>query len=156
MAGGRWTGVRMLSGSPALSPSGSGVMVTAGFFGCALTESAANHPSAANSIAEMRGRRESNTGGPHWVRRGGIGEYGNLSVGVMLFASGRSIVEPTKTIVFVYGTLKRGERNHRLLADQEFLGAAVTVPRYRVFDLGPYPGLVRDDATGLAVRAELF
>jgi gamma-glutamylaminecyclotransferase len=65
-------------------------------------------------------------------------------------------VEIEKTIVFVYGTLKRGERNHRLLADQEFLGAAVTAPRYRVFDLGPYPGLVRDDATGLAVRGELF
>src|SRR5262245_57895617 len=92
MAGGRWTGVRMLSGSPALSPSGSGVMATAFFFGCALTLSAANHPSAAKRIVEMRGRRGSDTGGPHWVRRGGIGEYGNLSVGVMPFASGFRVV----------------------------------------------------------------
>jgi len=61
-----------------------------------------------------------------------------------------------KTLLFVYGTLKRGQKNHFRLADQEFLGEAVTAPGYRVFDLGPHPGLVRDAATGLAVRGELF
>jgi gamma-glutamylaminecyclotransferase len=60
------------------------------------------------------------------------------------------------TILFVYGTLKRGEKNFRLLADQEFVGEATTAPRYRVYDLGPWPGLVRDDANGLAIRGELF
>ncbi|MBY0457689.1 MAG: gamma-glutamylcyclotransferase [Gemmataceae bacterium] len=60
------------------------------------------------------------------------------------------------TVLFVYGTLKRGHRNHRLLADQTFLGEAVTAPRYRVADLGPHPGLVYDDSDGLAVRGELF
>jgi gamma-glutamylaminecyclotransferase len=65
-------------------------------------------------------------------------------------------MEIEKTILFVYGTLKRGLRNHRLIADQEFLGEAVTEPRYRVFDLGPYPGLVTDEANGLAVRGELW
>lgn len=59
-------------------------------------------------------------------------------------------------ILFVYGTLKRGRRNHRLIADQEYLGEAVTRARYRVFDLGPYPGLVADPANGLAVRGELW
>ena len=59
-------------------------------------------------------------------------------------------------ILFFYGTLKWGERNHRLIADQQFLGEASTEPRYRVFDLGPYPGLVRDDAAGLAVEGELW
>ncbi|MDY3556451.1 gamma-glutamylcyclotransferase family protein [Gemmata sp. JC717] len=58
--------------------------------------------------------------------------------------------------LFVYGTLKRGERNHRLLADQPFLGPATTAPRYRVVDLGPYPGLVCDELQGLAVQGELF
>jgi gamma-glutamylcyclotransferase (GGCT)/AIG2-like uncharacterized protein YtfP len=57
--------------------------------------------------------------------------------------------------LFVYGTLKRGQRNHRLIADQRFLGEATTEPRYRVFDLGPYPGLVIDETNGVAVLGEL-
>jgi gamma-glutamylaminecyclotransferase len=56
----------------------------------------------------------------------------------------------------VYGTLKRGERNFFRLAGQEFLGEATTAPRYRVFDLGEHPGLVRDEVNGLAIRGELF
>jgi gamma-glutamylaminecyclotransferase len=60
------------------------------------------------------------------------------------------------TILFVYGTLRRGGRNHRLVADQTFLGEAVTAPRHRVVDLGPYPGLVRDAANGLSVHGELY
>jgi gamma-glutamylaminecyclotransferase len=65
-------------------------------------------------------------------------------------------VEIAKAILFVYGTLKRGERNHHLIADQLFIREATTAPRYRVFDLGPYPGLVREAASGLAVRGELW
>ena len=57
-------------------------------------------------------------------------------------------------LLFVYGTLKRGERNHRLLAGQRFVGPAVTAPGFRLFDLGPYPGVVR--AAGGLVRGELF
>ncbi len=65
-------------------------------------------------------------------------------------------VKIATTILFVYGTLKRGLRNHRLIADQKFLGEVVTEPRYRVFDLGPHPGLVVDEANGLAVKGELW
>jgi gamma-glutamylaminecyclotransferase len=61
-----------------------------------------------------------------------------------------------KTILFVYGTLKRGLGNHRLIADQEYLGEAQTKPLYRVIDLGPHPGLVVDEANGLPVRGELW
>ena len=61
-----------------------------------------------------------------------------------------------KTILFLYGTLKRGQRNHALVRDQRFLGEAVTAARYRLVDLGPYPGLVRDEANGVAVRGELW
>lgn len=60
------------------------------------------------------------------------------------------------TLLFVYGTLKRGLRNHHYLADQTFLGEATTEPRYRVIDLGPHPGLIVDGANGLAVRGELW
>lgn len=55
----------------------------------------------------------------------------------------------------MYGSLKRGHRNHRLLADQEFLGDAVTEPRYRLVDLGTYPGMV-DDPHGVSVTGELW
>ena len=62
-------------------------------------------------------------------------------------------------LLFVYGTLKRGRRNHRLLTGQRFVGPAATVSGFRLFDLGRYPGLVRDadaDADAGAVRGELF
>lgn len=60
------------------------------------------------------------------------------------------------TVLFVYGTLKRGHSAHHLLAGQCFLGPAVTAPRYLLVDLGPYPGLIHDDTTGVAVSGELW
>jgi gamma-glutamylaminecyclotransferase len=45
--------------------------------------------------------------------------------------------------IFVYGTLKRGCRNHGVLESAEFLGTASTEPGYRMVDCGDYPGLVR-------------
>jgi gamma-glutamylaminecyclotransferase len=61
-----------------------------------------------------------------------------------------------KTILFLYGTLKRGQRNHHLLAGQRFVGEATTEPHYRLHDLGSYPGMVTDAANGLAVTGELW
>lgn len=58
-------------------------------------------------------------------------------------------------LLFVYGTLKRGQRNHRLLADQRFVRSTRTTPGFRLYDLGPYPGVVRDADAG-AVAGELF
>jgi gamma-glutamylaminecyclotransferase len=60
------------------------------------------------------------------------------------------------TLLFLYGTLKRGCRNHPLMEGQEFLGPAETLPRYRLYDYGPYPCLVEDGASGVAVRGELW
>ena len=59
------------------------------------------------------------------------------------------------TRLFVYGTLKRGRRNHLLLAAQHFLGPARTAPGFRLYDLGRYPGMVADTA-GNAVTGELW
>jgi gamma-glutamylaminecyclotransferase len=59
-------------------------------------------------------------------------------------------------VLFLYGSLKRGHSNHWRVAGQEYLGEAVTEPRYRILDLGTYPGMVRDDAAGLAVRGKLW
>ncbi len=61
-----------------------------------------------------------------------------------------------KTLLFAYGSLKRGGRGHKYLMSQRFVGDATTEPKYRIVDLGPYPGLVADDANGLAVRGELY
>src|SRR4029077_15679276 len=62
----------------------------------------------------------------------------------------------SKAILFVYGTLKRGLGNHHLIADQEFIGAAVTKSRYRVLDLGAHPGMILAETNGLAVKGELW
>ncbi|VTR93000.1 Putative uncharacterized protein OS=Vibrio mimicus MB451 GN=VII_001324 PE=4 SV=1: AIG2 [Gemmata massiliana] len=62
----------------------------------------------------------------------------------------------TKTLLFVYGTLKRGGRNYPRIAHQEFIAEVVTAARYRVIDLGPYPGLICDAINGFAVHGELF
>jgi gamma-glutamylaminecyclotransferase len=65
-------------------------------------------------------------------------------------------MQSSKTILFVYGTLKRGGRGNRWLVGQRFLGDAATEPKYRLFDLGTYPGLVKDESAGLAVKGELW
>jgi gamma-glutamylaminecyclotransferase len=57
--------------------------------------------------------------------------------------------------VFVYGTLKRGGENHRVLAGQGFVGAARTEPGYRLYQLDGYPGMVAA-APGLAISGELW
>jgi gamma-glutamylaminecyclotransferase len=59
------------------------------------------------------------------------------------------------TTLFVYGTLKRGLANHHFLAGQTFLGEAVTLPRYRLVDFGPNPGLL-EAGPGTAVHGELW
>jgi gamma-glutamylaminecyclotransferase len=59
------------------------------------------------------------------------------------------------TRLFLYGTLKHGGSNHRRMVGQGYVGPAATAPRYRLFDLGPFPGLV-DAAGGVSVRGELW
>ena len=56
--------------------------------------------------------------------------------------------------VFVYGSLLRGESNHRLLRTARFLGPARTTPGYRLVDLGPYPGLLTGGHS--AVQGEVY
>lgn len=54
-------------------------------------------------------------------------------------------------LIFVYGTLKRGGLNHHFLSGQKFVGEANTVPGFRLYDLGGYPGMVTrpDDTEGI-------
>jgi len=57
--------------------------------------------------------------------------------------------------VFVYGTLKRGGDNHRILAGQHFVGPARTEPAFHLYLLDGYPGMVAQ-APGLSVEGELW
>jgi gamma-glutamylcyclotransferase (GGCT)/AIG2-like uncharacterized protein YtfP len=44
-------------------------------------------------------------------------------------------------LVFVYGTLKRGQRNEHYLRDAEFIGHFTTGNRYTMYDFGGYPAV---------------
>lgn len=59
------------------------------------------------------------------------------------------------TLVFVYGTLKRGRENHGWIEKQRFIAEARTKPLYRLFDLGGYPGMIRSE-DGTAIAGEVW
>ena len=51
--------------------------------------------------------------------------------------------------VFVYGTLKQGYHNHRLLAQATLLGEFTTPPNYTMYHLGGFPAVVMDGNTAI-------
>jgi gamma-glutamylcyclotransferase (GGCT)/AIG2-like uncharacterized protein YtfP len=58
-------------------------------------------------------------------------------------------------LIFVYGTLLRGEVNHPLMmSDAAFVRDACTEPHYDLVDLGGYPALLEDGHT--AVSGEIY
>ncbi len=59
-----------------------------------------------------------------------------------------------KTTVFVYGTLLRGEGNHRVLCGGEFVREATTRAEFSMFSLGAFPGVSRGGRT--AIVGEVF
>lgn len=60
------------------------------------------------------------------------------------------------SLLFVYGTLKRGCSNHAHLAGQRFVGTARTHPGYSLFDLGGYPGIAPAPASREGVSGEVW
>ena len=61
-------------------------------------------------------------------------------------------------LVFVYGSLKRGFYNHRVIAPAEFVNEARTAtPAFRMGNVGRYPEVTRteDESAGF-IRGELF
>jgi gamma-glutamylaminecyclotransferase len=60
---------------------------------------------------------------------------------------------PEALLLFVYGTLKRGQRHHGELGGARFAGVALTSPEYRLLDLGAYPALTRG---GRSIDGELY
>jgi gamma-glutamylaminecyclotransferase len=62
--------------------------------------------------------------------------------------------EATRPRVFVYGTLRRGEGNHAFISAATLLGEARTLPRFTLYNLGPFPALVPEGAN--AVLGEVY
>ena len=60
------------------------------------------------------------------------------------------------TRIFVYGTLKRGCKNHPHIAGQRYVGEARTAPGFRLYHLGNYPGMVADPKDQQGVTGELW
>ena len=61
-----------------------------------------------------------------------------------------------RTTLFIYGTLKRGQINHHLIAEEQFIREARTQADYRLFNLGWYPGMVAVPEGGVSVHGELW
>ena len=57
-------------------------------------------------------------------------------------------------LVFVYGTLKKGFSNHRLLAGAEFLGTGQTVKKYAMYSTGT-PIVLKQEAVS-PIFGELY
>jgi len=55
------------------------------------------------------------------------------------------------SLIFVYGTLKRGGSNHHYMTGQQFLGETRTTPGFRLYELGGHPGMIlnADDKDGV-------
>lgn len=60
------------------------------------------------------------------------------------------------SLVFLYGTLKRGGSNHARLAGQTLLGPARTVPGFCLYDLGDYPGMAAQAGEREGVTGEVW
>jgi gamma-glutamylaminecyclotransferase len=57
-------------------------------------------------------------------------------------------------VLFVYGSLLRGQLNHFWMEGARYLGEVTTAPRFELLDLGPFPALV--DGGSTAVHGELY
>ncbi len=61
------------------------------------------------------------------------------------------------SLIFVYGTLKRGGSNHHHLEDQRFVATARTQPAFYLYELEGYPGLVpAGDGGGRSIAGEIW
>ncbi len=68
-------------------------------------------------------------------------------------AAYNALMPSEPTLLFVYGTLKRGEVRASLLAGQQYLGQVKTTAAYRLFNTGDYPALVEAEPLSLPGRS---
>ena len=65
-----------------------------------------------------------------------------------------SVKQKHSILIFVYGSLMSGQKNHQLLSGARFLGAAISQPHYTLFHAGPWPAAV--DGGTSAIHGELY
>ena len=58
--------------------------------------------------------------------------------------------------VFVYGSLKQGQVNNRVLADAELLGRCYLEGKYTMVDLGWYPAVIPGGDTERRIFGEVY
>ena len=57
-----------------------------------------------------------------------------------------------KQLVAVYGTLRKGFSNHRLLSDAVFIGYDHTLPEWDMVSLGGFPALYKGGVTSVTIE----
>ena len=58
----------------------------------------------------------------------------------------------TKILISVYGSLRKGLGNHRLLENAKYLGDFETEPKFSLYSLGGYPGLKTEGTTSVVME----
>ena len=66
----------------------------------------------------------------------------------------KSVEKSEYLLLFVYGSLLRGERHHALMRGARFQGEVATAPGLRLIDTGTYPALVKGGSR--PVQGELY
>jgi len=59
------------------------------------------------------------------------------------------------TLVFVYGSLKRGMAHHQLIEEAVWIGEG-SIAALALYDLGPFPMAVADSSASLPIQGELY
>jgi gamma-glutamylcyclotransferase (GGCT)/AIG2-like uncharacterized protein YtfP len=66
-------------------------------------------------------------------------------------------VEQASFILFVNGTLMRGQELHANLSGAQFIGEVMTAPRYRLYSIRDrHPGMFEVATGGVSVHGELY
>lgn len=55
-------------------------------------------------------------------------------------------------LMAVYGTLKKGFSNHRILENQKLLGSHTTEEKFTMHDLGHFPALTKDGKSNIHIE----
>lgn len=57
-----------------------------------------------------------------------------------------------KNLIAIYGTLRKGNGNHRLIKDSKYLGTFNSQPEFSLYTLGGFPGLKINGKTSVVME----